>query len=174
MSDRTGKKPPGTLILPSADWFSDHLYCAGYELTSPSPFPESYATIALFNNDQSGRLLKVYGATVSADAGQGFGFYWTQTPVGAEDGVVNSIRPDRPVEAGQIFEQHQNVALGAPNPYYNFPATYLLGTDGYDQATIISPFPLFIIPVGWALVGTNQLASVSLGLYLWYQVSARQ
>lgn len=118
MSDRTGRVPKGTLTRHPADWFSDYLYTAGFQKYVNTAGPgEGYAAIALYNDTQDGRVLRIYGITAEFDGGGGGAVFFVKGTIGAEQDGATSIRPDRTAPAGVIYEEDSFVALGTPNPY---------------------------------------------------------
>lgn len=172
MSDRTGRKPKGTMVRPAPDWFDDNMGVGGSYFLNVGPAKDNFLALALFNNDQQGRTLKVYGLTIASDGGAGFGFFFA---AGAPSGVqqpASALRPDRGVPVGQLFLQS---SLGNPiptaNPFLPATVTSAIGSDGFDSNTIFSDFPMFVVPQGYSLIGTNFRGSLSTGIWYWWQVA---
>jgi hypothetical protein len=174
MSDRSGRKPLGTVTRHPADWFSDYLYTAGHaEINQPSGSGEIYFAVSFLNSDQSGLAMRVYGATVMQEGGGGLLAFFVSGATGAPVGNAKSIRPDRPAPSVEVGYQFQQVALGVNNPF-NFGEQFgALASDGFDSATILSPFPLFIVPQGYSLVLTNPSSSFNNGAFIWFQMAAQ-
>lgn len=171
-SDPTGVQPRGVLIRPASDWFDDNLAVAGFEMViTAAPDPEMWFRISLFNNGNQGQVFKVYGITIENDGGGGLVFWFNKGPLGTFQQGANAIRPDYGIPFGQVFFDFQGTPLGNTNPYINVPIVGQVGVGGFDSSTNLSPFPLFIIPAGYALVGANPGAFLSGGATFWYQVS---
>jgi hypothetical protein len=173
MSDRTGRRPLGTLTRHPADWFSDYSYTGGYQLIdNPTPGNFNYLAVGLYNNDSSGRVIKVYGISVCAENGSGMGIYFVNGVIGSLVGPVKSIRPDRAAPTGQIYQENTSVGFPIPNFPYNFGDQFgFIGTSGFDSFSIVSPFPLFIVPQGYSLVAANTVQGVHVGAFFWFQVA---
>jgi len=170
-SDPSGVSPKGTLIRPPADFFDDHLAVGSFFLQfTGGPNNSNFCTVALFNNANTGVVFKVYGISAVNDGGSGMGAFWFYGPLGALYAPCQPIRPDLGAPFGQIWQQTTLANVpAAPNPYFTPPYVNLIGVSGFDSNTILSPFPLFIVPVGWSLVLTNVTASADLGAGFWYQ-----
>lgn len=172
MSDRTGRKPKGTMVRPAPDWFSDYFYVGGMRNVYNPASVNNYVTVALLNNDQQGRVLKVYGVTMSCDGGEGFDFWFIKGTIGAQVAGPYNIRPDYPAPPAQTWFQTQAAApANAPNPFLPANTIASLMSDGFDGSNIFSPFPLFIVPQGYSLVGSNDVGGAAVGCFFWFQIS---
>jgi hypothetical protein len=152
-----------------ADWFSDYLYTAGYSIdTFPSAGNITFAAIALYNDDAQGRVMKVYGVSGSADGGENFSIYFQQGTIGSQVAQALSIRPDRPAPSGAVYAESVVVPLATPAPF-SFPPEYgQFGTDGFDGCTYVSPFPLFIVPVGYSIIACNRSGAGIPAFWFWF------
>jgi hypothetical protein len=175
MSDRTGRRPLGTLTRHPADWFSDYSYVGGFQIRAfPPPGTQDFLAVGLYNDDSAGRVLKVYGISVEADAGEGVMMFFVFGTIGALVGPALSIRPDRAAPTGKIYQVTTNVP-GGPQPFpYDFGPQYdVVSTSGFDGNTILSPFPLFIVPQGYSLVAANLVDCSFPGFFFRFQVAAQ-
>lgn len=172
-SDPSGVQPKGVLTRAAADFFDDHLASGAFFVSEPVPGDAfNYCTVALFNNANSGVVFKVYAVTSISDGGSGMGLFWVHGTLGALVQNCQPIRPDVGMPYGQIYQQTASSNVGTfPNPFA--PATFatIFAASGFDSSTHLSPFPLFIVPVGWSAVLTNLTASIDLGAAFWYQVA---
>lgn len=170
-SDQSGVTPKGTLVRAAADWFDDNLGTGGFYEQNFSPNLDNYFTVALFNNANTGVVFKVYGISAYNDGGTGWGAFWQNGAVGTLKSGCQPLRPDYPTPYGQIYEQEM---LGnnpdAPFPWSLGPIAGAIGCGGFDSNTVVSPFPLFIVPVGWSLVMANLESASNCMCTFWYQV----
>jgi hypothetical protein len=170
-SDPSGVSPKGVLTRSAPDFFDDHLGTGAFfqsEEGTGSVF--NWCTVALFNNANSGVALKVYGVTAISDGGSGMGLYWQYGPVGAFVQNCQPMRPDVASPYGQIYQQVTlGTTPGVPNPYYPGQPATIFACDGFDSATYFSPFPMFIVPVGWSAILTNLTPAIDLGAAFWFQ-----
>jgi hypothetical protein len=170
-SDPSGVSPKGVLVRPAPDFFDDHLASGGFQFSGFNVgVTASYCTIALFNNSRQGTIFKVYGISITADGGDGFGFFFQYGTVGAFQSNCQPIRPDVGAPYGQIYEQQMSGAEPRVNDFYTGPFVNQVGGSGFDGNTVFSPFPMFIVPVGYSLVGTNITTCADFACYFWYQV----
>ena len=173
-TDLFGVRPLGSLSRHPADWFSDYCYVGGYNQPQiEPPLGTFYVAVSLFNNDDQGRVAKVYGMSVEADTGEGVYQFFAKSPPGSRVGAARSIRPDFPDSQVSIYQSTTAFVSPNLNPYLPANPSGLIATSGYDGWTVMSPFPLFIIPVGWALVSTNLIDSGPTGTYFWFQMASR-
>ena len=169
-SDPSGRNPAGVLVRIGPDWFDDNVGYGGF--TALFVGGDHFGLISLYNNASDGSSLKVYGITVGADGGGGASA-WVAAgiPLGTLVGTCNPLRPDLGIPWGQIY-QDQILGGGAlPNPFAVPANAAFLGTSGFDCFTYLSPFPLFIIPAGYALMTVNNFGSALLGASFWYHVA---
>lgn len=171
-SDPTGVRPAGVLTRAAPDFFDDNLAVCAFEFQEISP-PTGlhFQRYALFNNATTGVLFKVYAITVENDGGGGMVLFWNHGPLGTFAQNAAALRPDLPMPFGQMYSDQTDVAAGNPNPYITQPIVGQIGAGGFDSATVVSPFPLFIIPAGWSLVGTNPGSAIESGMTVWYQLA---
>jgi hypothetical protein len=171
-SDPSGAQPKGTLVRNAPDWFDDNLGMGTYILPFVIPTTFNYVAVSLFNNANTGVALKVYAVSVDEDGGGGFAASWMKGPFGTLVGACSPVRPDYPTPYGEIYQETVMVAAEAdPNPMLlNSPVAFI-GSSGFDSNTVVSPFPLFIVPVGWSLVLCNIDTSNNAGVAFWYQVA---
>ena len=174
MPDRYGRKPIGTLTRHPADFYSGYLYTAGHaELDQPVGPGEIYFAVGLFNADQDGRVMKVYGATSLSEGGGGCQIFMPLGAMGVAIDVARSIRPDRAGPNVEVSYQFTQVPNGNPNPF-NFGAQFgVISASGFDSNTVLSPFPLFIVPQGYSLIATNPSSSFANGFFAWFQMAAQ-
>ncbi len=116
-------------------------------------------------------VFKVYGITASNDGGGGLVFWFQQGPIGLFQQAVSPIRPDVAVPYGQIFFQQTTVPLGHSSPFLPPTIVGVVGSAGFDSTTLCSPFPLFILPAGYSLVGANVGSYGNAGASFWYQLA---
>jgi len=170
-SDPSGVSPKGVLTRTPPDFFDDHLATGGANYITDPPVGNTYASISLFNNASSGILFKVYGITVGNDnLGTAFAYFLQGAPLGSFVQPCVNIRGDQGAPYGQIFKRIDT--LGTPTALYPLPIPNgfsLLGAPDAGSHTIISPFPLFIIPVGYSLVIANEQSASSVWAAFWYQ-----
>ncbi len=160
------RRPKGTYVRPTPDWFTDVLAYAGGFYPDPGGAFQSFSTFSLFNNDNQGRFLQLYfmsafwnGASIIF--GDLFkGSFGTLARNGA------SVDPLQPSPPGQVFLK-STVVVGSPsNPDITAP-TFFFGL-GFASAGIGFGAPLAIIPVGWSLRLSNDFVSAESGLTFWY------
>lgn len=166
MSDRTGRKPKGTMVRLAPDWFSDNLAMGTGVLIAPIANQQQFWSVALYNNSKTGQLLKVYGLSVANFGGGGCLYFFLSGTFGNFDHKCGPIRPDFQAPDGAIYTQQQAAAGSPTNPFITGTPIYSLGTAG-EAFTIVSPFALFIIPPGYSLVAANAFPSVSSGNFLY-------
>jgi hypothetical protein len=171
MSDPSGKYPLGVLTRSAPDWFDDNLGVGGARLAFPQPAGSNYFAVSLVNNDNQGRVLKVYGIYTSSEGGEGVGFWFSQVPLGTQQAGPFALRPDRAKPTGQIFYT-QSLANpnNTPNPFQPAVIISAIGSSGFDSDTVFSPFPIFIVPQGFALIASNLQTTFNGGCFFWYQV----
>jgi hypothetical protein len=171
-SDPSGTHPQGVLTRAAPDFFDDNIGVGGARLAFPQPSGGNYIAVSLFNGDNQGRAFKVYGIYTTGAGGEGLGFWYAKTPLGTLNSFPQAIRPDLGAPPGQIW---MATSLGNPNNTPNpFTPTQLfaaIGCSGFDSATVLSPFPLFVIPAGYCLIGSNLEETFNTGCFFWYQVA---
>ena len=175
MSDPSGRFPTGVLTRPAADFFDDHLAVGKGSIFANGPNQSIWFSVALFNNSTQGLVFKVYGLS-SINVGEGgLDYFFVYGQYGALAQLCSPIRPDFGSLNGQIFTQSQQVGVSTANPYLLQPAIATFGTSG-ESFTAFSPFPVFIVPVGYSLVACNTFPANNIGgaLYaggagFWYQ-----
>lgn len=172
-SDPSGANPKGVLTRPAPDFFDDHLASGAFFVSEPVPGDDfNYCTVALFNNANSGVVFKVYAVTAINDGGSGMGLFWVHGTLGALVQNCQPIRPDVGSPYGQIYQQTASSNVSTfPNPFFSTPPATIFAANGFDSATHLAQFPLFIVPVGWSAVLSNLTASIDLGAAFWYQVA---
>lgn len=170
-SDPSGAIPKGSLARHPADWFDDNMATVAYTNAIVISGPTTgWATMSLFNNANTGIVLKVWGITADFDGGDSAFFWWSKAPLGNLVSAANAIRPDLGQPYGQLYAQQSSQPNPGSNPFYTGPFAFAIGTSGYDSLTVCSPFPLAIIPVGWYLNCTNPFSScLTFGVSFWYQ-----
>ncbi len=170
--DFTGVRPLGVVTKHPADWFSDSLYVASfYEDIAFVGSGLLWHQFGLLNQDQGGNVLRVYGNTTFTEGGGGFQASFSNGSIGAKVGNALSIRPDFPTPNVSIWAQHVQTALGTVNPFLSTTPFGLLAAPGFDSGTFLSPFAMFIVPVGWSLVVTNPQSSSVAGVGWWFQLT---
>lgn len=169
-SDPSGMQPPGTLVRPAPDFFDDSMSTGGAQYLTDPPVGNVYASISLFNNAMSGLLFKVYGITYGNDStGGAFAYCRYGPPLGSLVGPCTSIRADAGTQNGQIWMRTDMVAFNALYPLPLPIGFSMLGAPGSGSNTILSPFPLFILPVGYSLVIANSDSGSQATVAFWYQ-----
>ena len=169
-SDPSGRFPPGILARPAPDWFDDSVATGGVFVSGIlAPGQQSWQRASLFNNATDGRSLKVYGISTVLD-GEGCALaYGVQgKPTDPLIGNCTPTRLDQAMPWGQLYFINTVQNTGLPNPY-NPPATAaFLGTPFTASVTIFSPFPIFVIPSGYALLITGQQPGGVFGAAFWF------
>jgi hypothetical protein len=170
--DFTGVRPLGVLTRHPADWFSDSLYTISFTKTVLfSGAGNQYMAFAVFNNDNIGRVMKVYGYSATCDGGGGLATRFAPARLFTPVNTATSIRPDLPAPTVTISFDSQVVPPGGLTPYDTGQQCGLLGTFGFDSGTAFAPFPLFIIPTGWSLVGFTSDSCQIAAMCLWFQMA---
>jgi hypothetical protein len=172
--DRLGSTPQGALARHPADFFADELYTGGYSPVALfTPGLGGFVAVSLFNQDAQGRVAKVYGITSVNYAGGGQAAGWVNGSFGTFVGPCQGIRPDRGSIPVFIY-QNTIIGPGAVPPYPTSfpPIASIIGNSGFDSFTLLSPFPLFIVPVGWSLVLSNIVADDFGGQAFWFEMAA--
>src|SRR5882672_5776491 len=101
--DATGAQPLGVVVRHAADWFSDSLYMATfYEDIAFVGSGLLWHQFGLFNQGQSGQVLRVYGNTTFSEGGGGFQASFSSGSIGVQVGDATGIRPDQPVPRASI------------------------------------------------------------------------
>lgn len=172
-SDPTGRHPIGVLARPAADFFDDNLATGGAVYQTDPPVGNTYATISLFNNSTTGQSLKVYGISVgNDDTGTAFAYFLQGTPLGTLQGPGFNVNSQLPTPFGQIFMRTDHV--GSVTALYPLPlpgAPCIIGAPDAGSATIVSPFPLFIIAAGYSLAVANADSGSRVWAAFWWQVA---
>lgn len=170
-SDPSGVNPHGVLVRPAPDFFDDNIFSGGFYYSGfNNGVTANYATIALYNNGNQGQVLKVYGISITSDGGDGFGFWFRYGTFGTFISNCNPLRPDVSAPWGQIYEQQATGAEPRVNDFYTGPFVNQISGSGFDGNTVISPFPMFIVPAGYSLIGTNITTSADFACFFWYQM----
>ncbi len=172
MSDPSGRYPIGVLTRPAPDWFDDKLGCGGYTMqNSNSSGWVNYVAVSLYNNANDGSMLKVYGIAAGTSIGTTSSVFSIYGTLGTFVENCSSIRPDVAPPFGQIYQATTvELTVGDPNPYIYPPLLGLIGL-GFGGSNLLSPFPLFIVPVGYSLIVVNNFSADQIGASFWYQVT---
>jgi hypothetical protein len=171
-SDPTGAQPLGVLVRPAPDFFDDNIGTGAYYLPDNSgALNNYYATVALYNNANTGIAFKVYGISISSDGGGGWGFWYAPGPVGSLVQNCQPIRPDLGMPNGQIYAQNMTGVVSRPNDFYTGLFAFMIAAGGFDGHNAFPGFPLAVVPVGWSLVGTNIAPTDTVTCSFWYQQS---
>lgn len=169
-SDPSGGQPRSTLVRLAPDYFDDNLAIAGAVQFQVPPAPtNSWWTVALFNDANTGVVFKVYAITASSEGGGGIGLFWVHGPVGTLFQAAQPIRPDHGSLFGQIYTQSITGSASLKNTLITEPIIGDIGAAGFDSATVPFTFPAFIVPVGWSLVAANLGSDNQGGAFFWYQ-----
>lgn len=172
-SDPAGRSPAGVLTRPAPDWYDDFLGTGGVFVSGLiAPGMESWQRVSLYNNATDGRCLKVYAISTVLDAeGCALCYFASGQPTDPLVGFCTSVRADLPAPWGALYFINTLTAAAAPNPY-NPPATASwLGTPFTASNSYISPFPLFVIPAGYALLVVGQQPGGVFGASFWFQMA---
>ncbi|SRR6266851_2006560 len=170
--DASGVRPLGVVTRHPLDWFNANGYLDGYFLRVVAPVPQQWFAVGLHNKDNLGRVIRVWGISVSNDGGGGIQAYAVNGTFGAFDHLAQPVRFDQPIGSAEIWETNQDQLPGQLiSPYALPPPRALVGTGGFDSFTFTAPFPLFIIPVGWSLVLSNNSASSVVGGFFWFEMA---
>lgn len=162
------------MVRPAPDWFSDNLAYGGAVYQTDPPVGNTYASISLFNDAQTGVVLKVYALTVgNDDTGTAFAYTRQGPPLGVLQGQCRFLRADRGVSFGQIWMRTDTVgSVTALYPLALPQAPATIGAPDAGSATILSAFPLFIIPTGYSLVIANADSGSRAWASFWFHQSA--
>ncbi len=160
------RRPKGVYIRNTPDWRTDALAYGGTQYPDPGGAFQTFSTISLYNNDQTGRAFQVYfisafwdGASIIlADL-----FYGT---FGSFAASCSPISPSMANPPGQIFLRTDVVVGNAPNPNPITPTLYL--GLGFASAGIGFSAPLVIVPQGYSLRLVNNIRSAESGATFWY------
>jgi len=170
--DATGSQPLGVVTRHPADWFSDSLYSATfYEDIAFVGSGLLWHQFGLFNQNNNGRVLRIYGNTTFSEGGGGFQASFSSGSVGVQVGNATGIRPDQSAPSVSVWADHVQTALGTVHPFLSALPFGLLAAPGFDSGTTFSPFPMFIIPQGYSLVVTNPQSSSVAGVCWWFQLA---
>jgi hypothetical protein len=172
-TDSTGVRPSGVLTRHPGDWFADNLFVGQYSFYNHNlPQPLFWLSVALYNFDPSGRVAKVYGISCVNDSGGGAGVFFQAGTIGAFQQHCTSIRPELGAPSCDIYQVRTNALANDQPPPYNWGTQYaLIPSDGFDCGKIISPFPIFIVPVGWSLIIAPLFATGAFGPTFWFQLA---
>lgn len=171
-SDPTGRNPVGTLARPGPDFFDDNLGVAGIiEFQVPAMPTNSWWTVALFNNANTGVAFKIYAITASSQGGGGVGLFWKYGTLGTFQQNAAPLRPDHATPFGQIYTQSITGSALTRNPLAILPFVGDIGAAGFDSGTSSFPHPILIVPAGWSLVACNLGSDQQGGVFFWYQQS---
>lgn len=173
--DTLGETPLGAVTRHPIDWWWQSAYTCGFEDLQTSGSFENWYANYFYNADPQGRVAKIYATFQGNDGGGGYTcFYQYGPPPGTLAATAQALRPDQGT-AKQYFQfQVQTTATGFRlNPYNATlgPIVGALPQSGFDSDLSISPFPLFIVPVGYSLVLTNNFSAFQQVLVLWYHLS---
>lgn len=169
-SDPSGRFPSGVLTRPAPDWFDDFVAYGGFSAFFVGG--DHFTLTSLYNNASDGSAFKVYAITVTADGGGGQSAWVSQgVPTGTLVGACNPVRADLGAPFGLIYQSQQLIGGPLPNPF-TVPATAaLIGSSGFDCFTYFAPFPMFVVPAGYALNAVNNFGSALTGTSFWYHVA---
>lgn len=169
-SDPSGRHPTGVLTRIAPDFFDDAVAFGGYAAVVGIAGQDFYIKVSLYNDAAIGYKLKVYGFSIANDSGGGSQAFMTAgVPTGALVARCNPLDASQPAPYGLIYQDTQHVPAGNPIPFTIPGAPALLGAEGFDSATVPSPFPFFIVPAGYALSVINYNPGNRLGASFWYQ-----
>lgn len=170
--DPSGVIPIGTLTRHPADWFSPQLYTDGFQLNLPlSPGNINFLAVGLHNNDNAGRVLRVWGVSIESDGGESIAVYRVNGTIGAFDHKCRPARFDQPISTAEIWQENATLPTGSNNPFGFVDQIGLIGTNGFDGNTVLSPFPLWIVPVGFSVVLTNLAGGFKVADFFWFTMS---
>lgn len=172
-SDPSGHSPSGVLIRPAPDFYDDNMAVgAADQQTYGGSSPNDYISVALYNNDDRGRVFKVYAIENQNDGATQFGVFSKKGTIGSLATNCRSIRLDGPAPPGQIYLQVDTVAGSFDPPPYSFgPLIGLLAAGSFGGGLTVSTFPLFIVPKGYSLILATIIVGINGGACFWYQVS---
>lgn len=170
--DQAGATPQGALSRHPADFFANGLACGGFlRKQNPPAFQLAFNAVGLFNNDPAGNVFKIYGYGLNNDAGGGVGIYAVKGKLSTPQSPPVNVRFDQPAPTGLIFADTTIVASGTLPPTIYDPLVGLLATAGFDGDAKFSPFPMFIVPTGYSIVGLNLEPAGQCGIYFWYEIT---
>jgi hypothetical protein len=171
VSDPSGRYPIGVLARPAPDWFDDKLGCGGYTMQNGNTGFVNYVAVSLFNNSSDGSIFKVYGIAAGTSIGTSSSVFSIYGTLGTFVENCSSIRPDVAPPYGQIYQATTTESTTiVVNPYIYPPLLGLIGL-GFGGTTVLSPYPLFIVPVGYSLIVVNNFSADQIGASFWYQVA---
>ena len=161
------RKPKGSYVRTTPDWFSDHLCMGGwYDNVAANP---TYAGISLFNEGQQGDL-HVYTINYMNSGSDMMAVTIQNTALGSRVNDCFPVNPNGQRPAAGIFLDHYGAAA-PPFVIQNPPANtqVVLGTAGLP-AFGTPTHPLFIVPPGWSVRLTADAQANIWGVGFWFVV----
>lgn len=160
------RKPRGTYVRSTGDWFYQDMATAGAMINTPNTFPPyHYPIYCLFNNDQQGRYLHVLGMAITDD---GLGrAYWDigsgSTGTLAQSG--NPVKFDQGQQSGQVFT---STATNASQTAQVLPNIRGGLADYFGTGPYFPNFPMWVIPVGMSLLISNFDGNLQTSVNFWW------
>jgi len=167
----TFRRPKGSYVRQTPDWYIQEGSCVGGIITVVSP---PVPSLDLFNNASDGTLLHVYQVIVGA---QGYGPYALQTLQGHGANLITNAFPVVADDArpwGQLYWDSQTAAQtwvsGSPADGQNYGSNYALDATGSTIDSLQTTGPISVLPPGYSLrvwypnnfgVGTHATLSAS-------------
>jgi len=160
------RKPKGTYVRPSPDWFINQLASGSWY--NDQQVGTQYASIGLFNNDTLGRKFYIYGISVGTfNANTAYGVVLNGTFGSLVTSCV-SVDASLPAPPGQIYFTRFGPAA-PPNVTLAQPAgtRFNLGS-GYTKVDVFQDWPICVLPVGYSLNIQSSLQSAEWSTSFWY------
>jgi hypothetical protein len=163
------RKPKGTYIRSTPDWFSS-LACAGFGFCPSLPLGQAPA-VGLFNNDNSGRSLFVYGLGAEVNNGaEVANFSYFNGPLTAlySPTAAAPIDPLLAALPGQIYGSGLTPAQQATPAVSVQQGLYIMGSFAGSGSGpidhIVAEHPIAIVRPGFTLAGWT----FNSGLGVWF------
>jgi hypothetical protein len=160
------RKPKGTYIRSTGDWFSGRLSSGAWYVDVPAANSQ-YLWIGLYNNSTRGSLFYVLTISAAMDGANVMAGVVQKGPIGAKVADCVSANPSLGAGSGQIFMQ-QTGALGVTTPQA-IPANtaFLIGTS-FGSPQFTPAHPVCILPAGYSCTIVSDFATADGGASFWF------
>lgn len=157
------------MVRAAPDWFSDNLYsCLFYTNDHGTGTGTIWQAGSFFNNDNRGRVAKVYGVYCFAEGGGGAFADIVEGSAGNAYQTARNVRGDQGAGTVQSFTQPTVLNTNPLNPYATGNEYLAFPAPGFDSSLTVSPFPLAVIPAGFSLALISPSGTVQFGVAIYY------
>jgi hypothetical protein len=154
----THRKPKGAYSRNTPDFFSDQLYSVGIYL--PLTAGANLMAPSLFNNDNQGRLLYVFGVSMFNSDNGAYGVYQYKGSFGTFQTQGYSVNANVGAGPGQGF-------IATNGPIVGTRVAVLCHGDG--GGSWFSTFPIQIVAPGYSMIiGPVVATDLLIGAGIWY------